>query len=202
MVCGAPALCNQKSARAYRRPHPGLIADLEGDPFVRHALSNATCELYYRYGMFLAPLTAALTTLKHCPFGHCCPVRVHDGGGDVAKVKDPKKVAAGRAGAAARKAKQEERLLEQLRVAKESFRHPAGDGTSTNIPPKEAAAVSADKRPERREGLTNWTPWVVRACLAGGALVFLRKAQRRSPASVAPAPLTPRPSSLPPVLSN
>ena len=38
------------------------------------------------------------------------------------KVKDPKKVVAGRAGAATRKAKQEERLLEQLRVAKESFR--------------------------------------------------------------------------------
>ena len=106
------------------------------------------------------------------------------------KVKDPKKVVAGRAGAAARKAaKQEERLLEQIRVAKESFRHPAGDGTSANIPPKEAAAASADKRPERREGLTNWTPWVVGACLAGGALVFLRNAQTRSPASVAAAPV-------------
>ena len=32
---------------------PGLIADLEGDPFVGHALSSATCELYHRYGMFL-----------------------------------------------------------------------------------------------------------------------------------------------------
>ena len=64
---------------------PGLIADLEGDPFVEHALSNATCELYHRYGMFLAPLTAALTTLKHCQFRHCCPVRVHDGRDDVEK---------------------------------------------------------------------------------------------------------------------
>ena len=44
--------------------------------------------------------------------------------GVTVKVKDPKKVAAGRTGAAARKAKQEERLLEQLRAAKESFRHP------------------------------------------------------------------------------
>ena len=49
------------------------------------------------------------------------------------KVKDPKKVAVGRAGAAARKAKQE-RLLEQLRGAKESFRPPAGDGMPANIP--------------------------------------------------------------------
>ena len=43
---------------------PGLIADLEGDPFVWHALSSATCELYHRYGMFLAPLTTALTQLS------------------------------------------------------------------------------------------------------------------------------------------
>ena len=49
---------------------PGLIADLEGDPFVGHALSSATCELYHRYGMFLAPLSAPLTAIKHCQFGH------------------------------------------------------------------------------------------------------------------------------------
>ena len=58
---------------------PGLIADLEGDPFVGHALSSATCELYHRYGMFLAPLTAALTTLKHCQLGHRCPAVINDG---------------------------------------------------------------------------------------------------------------------------
>ena len=57
----------------------------ETDPFVGHALSSATCELYHRYDMFLAPLTPALTTLKHCQFGHFCPVTVHDGGDDVAK---------------------------------------------------------------------------------------------------------------------
>ena len=28
---------------------PGLFADLEGDPFVGHALSSATCQLYHRY---------------------------------------------------------------------------------------------------------------------------------------------------------
>ena len=58
---------------------PGLIADLEGDPFVGHALSSATCELYHRYGMFLAPLTATLTTIKHCQFGHRCPAVINDG---------------------------------------------------------------------------------------------------------------------------
>lgn len=45
---------------------PALVSDLEEDPFVSAALSGACCELYYRYGMYLAPLTAALTTAKHC----------------------------------------------------------------------------------------------------------------------------------------
>ena len=58
---------------------PGLIADLEDDPVVRHALSSATCELYHRYGMFLTPLTAALTTIKHCQFGHRCPAVINNG---------------------------------------------------------------------------------------------------------------------------
>ena len=43
--------------------HALLVADLEEDPIVEHAL------LYYRYGMYLAPLTAAMTTAKHCQFG-------------------------------------------------------------------------------------------------------------------------------------
>ena len=47
---------------------PGLIADFEGDPFAGHALSSATCELYHCYDIFLAPLTTALTTIKHCQF--------------------------------------------------------------------------------------------------------------------------------------
>ena len=49
--------------------HALLLADLEEDPFVGHALTTACCELYYRYGMYLAPLTAAMTTAKHCQFG-------------------------------------------------------------------------------------------------------------------------------------
>ena len=59
---------------------PSLVVDLEADPFVGHALSSATCELYRRYGMFLAPLSAALTTMKHCQFGHQCPQTMHDDG--------------------------------------------------------------------------------------------------------------------------
>ena len=49
---------------------PELLAELEADPFVEHAVSGATCELYHRFGMYLAPLTAGLTTLRHCRFGH------------------------------------------------------------------------------------------------------------------------------------
>lgn len=50
-----------------------LILDLEEDPFVAHALNAASCSLYYKYGMCLAPVTMALTTTKHCQFGHVCP---------------------------------------------------------------------------------------------------------------------------------
>ena len=57
---------------------PGLIADLEGDPFVGHALGTAVCELYHCFGMFLAPLTAVLTTMKHAQFGHQCPCTIND----------------------------------------------------------------------------------------------------------------------------
>ena len=67
---------------------PGLIADLESDPFVGLALSSTTWKLYHRYGMYLAPLTAALTTLKHCQFGHCCPVGVYDGGDEAGESRD------------------------------------------------------------------------------------------------------------------
>ncbi|CAC5386242.1 unnamed protein product [Mytilus coruscus] len=44
---------------------PKLIQDLEEDPFLNNALTNTCCELYYRYGMFLAPFTTILTTAKH-----------------------------------------------------------------------------------------------------------------------------------------
>ena len=46
-----------------------LASDLEADPFVSHAMTTAACELYYRYGFYMAPLTAAMTTMKYCQFG-------------------------------------------------------------------------------------------------------------------------------------
>jgi len=48
---------------------PKLVASLEQDPFVSSALQSTTNEWILfeaKYGMYLAPLTAALTTAKHC----------------------------------------------------------------------------------------------------------------------------------------
>ena len=57
-----------------------LVDELESDPFVDHALSNTACDLYYRYGELLAPITAAVTTMKYCQFGHQCPRRIKEDG--------------------------------------------------------------------------------------------------------------------------
>jgi hypothetical protein len=64
---------------------PRLVEDLEADPFMGHALSGAMCELYHRYGMYLAPLTMVLTTAKYCQFRDACPQtdkQSEDGGGE------------------------------------------------------------------------------------------------------------------------
>ena len=47
---------------------PKLLEDLKEDPFINHALTSVYCELYYKYGMYLAPFTAMLTTAKHINF--------------------------------------------------------------------------------------------------------------------------------------
>ena len=107
------------------------------------------------------------------------------------KAKDPKKVAAGHAGAAAR----HERLLEQLQAAKKSLRQPvsAADNDGTSAPPKEAKHPKrTDERPEHNH---NWIPWNIVAFLAGDSLAYIfagevRKNMRlhASPASVAAGP--------------
>ena len=42
-----------------------LSEDLENDPFLNSALQRATCELYYRFGLFLAPLNVGIITSRH-----------------------------------------------------------------------------------------------------------------------------------------
>ena len=43
----------------------GLSEDLENDPLLNSALQRFTCELYYRLGSFLAPLSIGLITSRH-----------------------------------------------------------------------------------------------------------------------------------------
>ena len=67
---------------------PQLVSDLNEDPFVQHALTTACCELYHRCGMYIAPLTAAMTTAKHCRFGDresSANMTAEDGGGGTAR---------------------------------------------------------------------------------------------------------------------
>ena len=47
------------------RNQDALSEDLENDPFLNSALQRFTCELYYRFGSFLAPLSIGLITSRH-----------------------------------------------------------------------------------------------------------------------------------------
>ena len=42
-----------------------LSEDLENDPFLNSALQRFTCELYYRFGSFLPPLSVGILTRRH-----------------------------------------------------------------------------------------------------------------------------------------
>ena len=42
-----------------------LSEDLENDPFLNSALQRFTCELYYRFRLFLAPFSVGLITSRH-----------------------------------------------------------------------------------------------------------------------------------------
>ena len=90
--------------------------------------------------------------------------------------KDPKKVAAGRVGAAAQTAAQnrlQNRLLEQLQAAKESLR--PGD-------PKEADSKDRERTDERPRQQSNKVtgPLMIGACLARGALTLARLLHSRA----------------------
>ena len=54
-ACAALGISNQDA----------LSEDLENDPFLNSALQRFTCELYYRFGSFLAPLSSGLITSRH-----------------------------------------------------------------------------------------------------------------------------------------
>ena len=42
-----------------------LSEDLENNPFLNSALQRFTCDLYYRFGSFLAPLSVRIITNRH-----------------------------------------------------------------------------------------------------------------------------------------
>ena len=54
-ACSALGITNQEA----------LSEDLENDPFLNSALQRFTCELYYRFDSFLAPLSIGIITSRH-----------------------------------------------------------------------------------------------------------------------------------------
>ena len=54
-ACSALGITNQKA----------LSEDLENYPFLNSALQRFTCELYYRFSSFLAPLSVGIITSRH-----------------------------------------------------------------------------------------------------------------------------------------
>ena len=47
------------------------IRNHENDPFRNSALKRFTCELYYRFGSFLAPLSFGIITSRHYLLSEC-----------------------------------------------------------------------------------------------------------------------------------
>ena len=59
-ACSALGITNQDA----------LSEDLENDPFLNSALQRFTCELYYRFGMFLVPLNVGIIMSRYYLFEH------------------------------------------------------------------------------------------------------------------------------------
>ena len=59
-VCAALGISNQDA----------LSEDLENNPFLNSALQRFTCELYYRLGSFLAPLSVGIIMSRHYLYEH------------------------------------------------------------------------------------------------------------------------------------
>ena len=108
--------------------------------------------------------------------------------------KDPKKVAAGRAGAAARKAKQE-RLLEELRAAKQSLRSES-DAVHDPLVAKQQQKDPFTKGEDRTmthsatdtQGQKNWNPMLYTIGIAAGvACVYMFMCHRQDQKSAVTA---------------
>ena len=60
-ACSALGIRNQEA----------LSEDLENNPFLNSALQMFTCELYYKFGSFLAPLSVGIITSRHYLLSEC-----------------------------------------------------------------------------------------------------------------------------------
>ena len=63
-VCASLGISNQDA----------LSEDLENDPFLNSALQRLTCELYYRFGLFVAPLSIRIIRSRHYLWGRAGPI--------------------------------------------------------------------------------------------------------------------------------
>ena len=56
-----------------------LSDDLECDPFLNTAMQRLTCDLYYRFGAFLAPVSVGIISGKHYAKLSENPLRIEQG---------------------------------------------------------------------------------------------------------------------------
>ena len=198
-----------------KKKQPALVANLEADPFVGHALRSLP-------SLWQVPGTAnrwtnnkeALSIWTSMPSDNkrwCRTNRRRRGWKEwrtqqlltqfrrrlKTKEQKPKESSSCVCRLWHRKAK----MLEALRAAKEWLRSSAVPSAGeASIPPKEAESKDqehADKRSDvpvvsqqpdhNREGQTNWTTWIIGACHAG-ALIVSKLQQTEIPASVMAGP--------------
>ena len=60
----------------------GLSTDLECDPFLNTAMQRFTCDLYYRFGTLLAPISVGIITGKHYAKNSGTKLNVRPNSGD------------------------------------------------------------------------------------------------------------------------
>ena len=63
-----------------------LSTDLECDPFLNTAMQRFTCDLYYRFSAFLAPVSVGIITGKH--YAKNSITKLNDRTSDPAKSRD------------------------------------------------------------------------------------------------------------------
>lgn len=101
------------------------------------------------------------------------------------KVKDPKKVAAGRAGAAAKKAKQEQ-ILKNLNISKHSLNSESINDDIVEANLRDAPSEQGDDHNIRVEkSSNNWTLWIIMGAVTSlAAFALIKATQMKLPTPV------------------